>query len=192
MPTLGQYQQCLSSFLFFVTIGRGRAPCTLVSPPPCVPLPWNDEGTPPEFPFCGPVIRFQPCPLPGCDWKGTCPGSWPLAPFTAIWSSEPGLCSPRSLSLVAICFRGAAACPHELKPRGKLIAEMAGRPMDPEGRKRCWRGARNWELRSRVGAACPFSPRLLGSPLSCPHRSAFSALCTHGGRPSPVPKRSSV
>ena len=109
----------------------------LVSAPACEPLTWNAvEGTPTRIPLPCAYDRVPASPFLWVCLEGCLPwllllavGPWPFFPST--WSSEPGLCSTRSLSLAVIGLQGATACSNQLKPRGEIYCWDAGMSHGP-------------------------------------------------------------
>lgn len=195
MRTLSKCQLYLSSLLFSVHHQWGEE----LRVPLCQLLPVNlspgvmRRGPPWEPPLCVPMIGFQRYPFSGCVWKGahSGPGSWPFFPST--WSSEPGLCSTRSLNLVLIGLRGTAACSIQLKPRGEIYCWDAGMSRGPWGQEVQLAGNQEWGSLEPSCVNFPSGAADVSSRLP-PQTSFICSVCTQGegGCPSPVLKRSSV
>lgn len=152
-----------SSFLLGSYHQQGIAP----PGPLCQAFSWylslsDAEGTLIRVPLSCPCDKVLVPPLIQV-WLDGRP-SRPVAAFSSTCSRGPGLRNRRSLGSAVTRWQGGAACSDQPKPEEKFISGMLGCPMDPEGRKCSWPGARNWEIRGWVVRT--FSLGLLLSPLA--------------------------
>lgn len=83
--------------------------------------------------------------------------SWPLAHlelYLFTWA-RAGQHKESKSSSDSVARSSCLARPAEAKRRNLFLGRWLGCPMDPEGRKCCWPGPRNWEIR---GWLCILSP----------------------------------